>query len=340
MDLLARISSLRAEIEHAVAQIRTGDELEAFRLAHLVRKGSIQALVESLRSVPPAEKPAVGKELNVLKRYAEGEYERLTAELAAAPALPSLVDVTLPGRALAVGSVHPITRTIEEIVRIFSSLGFTRETGPEIEDDFHNFGALNFPPDHPARDMQDTFHVEDAAGNFVLRTHTTPVQVRVLERSAPPIRIIVPGRVYRNEAVSARSYCMFHQVDGFVIDEGITFSELQGTLISFARQFFTPDVKARFRASYFPFTEPSAEMDITCYVCAGKGCRLCKHTGWLEILGCGMIHPNVLRTAGIDTERYTGYAFGIGIERTLMLRYGIDDIRVLFENDLRVLRQF
>ncbi len=340
MDLLARIQSLRAEIERALGAIRTADDLEAFRLAHLVRKGSIQALVESLRSVPPAEKPAVGKELNVLKRFAEGEYERLSHTLTAAAPANAEVDITLPGRAMPVGSIHPVTRTIEEIVSIFSTLGFARVTGPEIEDDYHNFGALNFPPDHPARDMQDTFHVDDDAGNYVLRTHTTPVQARVLEREAPPIRIIVPGRVYRNEAVSSRSYCMFHQVDGFVVDEGITFSELQGTLISFARQFYRPDVKARFRASYFPFTEPSAEMDITCYVCGGTGCRLCKQTGWLEILGCGMIHPNVLRVAGIDAERYTGYAFGIGIERTLMLRYGIDDIRVLFENDIRVLRQF
>lgn len=340
MPLMETISALRREIDDALSSVATPDQLEAFRLRHLVRKGTLQALVEELRSVPPADKPAVGKELNLLKAHAEARYAELKLSLGDGAAPAARIDVTLPGRAEDIGHLHPITQTLQEITAIFTALGFTKAEGSEIEDDYHNFEALNFPPDHPARDMQDTFHIEDPAGKILLRTHTSPVQVRVMETQKPPIRVIAPGRVYRNEAVSARSYCLFHQVEGLVVDKGVTFTELQGTLIGFARQFFDKDSQARFRPSFFPFTEPSAEMDITCYFCKGKGCKLCKGTGWLEILGCGMVHPAVLRNLGIDPEVYTGYAFGMGIERIAMLKFGIDDIRVLYENDLRVLKQF
>lgn len=216
-------------------------------------------------------------------------------------------------------------------------MGFGIATGPEIEDDYHNFEALNFPPDHPARDMQDTFFITN---KVLLRTHTSPVQIRVMENQSPPVRVIMPGRVYRNEAISARSYCLFHQVEGLYVDVGVTFSELKGTLVAFAKEFYGSDIKYRFRPSFFPFTEPSAEMDITCFLCHAKGCRMCKQTGWLEILGCGMVDPNVYKYVGYDPDKYTGYAFGMGIERITLLRYGIDDIRILFENDVRFLRQF
>jgi phenylalanyl-tRNA synthetase alpha chain len=339
MSLREQIAALREEIQSSLNGISSADALDAFRLKHLVRKGTLQGLVEELRNVPAEEKPLVGKELNALKTLAEGEYERLQKSFEKKTA-EKKIDVTLPGRNSETGHVHLITQTLEELKHIFAALGFTVEEGPEIEDDYHNFEALNFAPDHPARDMQDTFHIDDPAGKYILRTHTSPGQVRVMEHQKPPIRVIVPGRVYRNEAISARSYCIFHQVEGLVVDEGVTFAELQGTLFSFAKQFYGEKSVVRFRPSYFPFTEPSAEMDVTCYLCGGKGCRVCKGTGWLEILGCGMVHPNVLRNVNIDPEKYTGYAFGIGIERTAMLRSGIDDIRLLYENDLRVLKQF
>jgi len=340
MNLRDRILSLREEIQSSIGGITSAEMLEEFRLKHLVRKGTLQAMVEALRDVPVEEKPLAGKELNSLKAFAEGEYKRLKETFDNQGTAEELLDTTLPGRNAESGHLHIITQTMDEITRIFAALGFTVEEGPEIEDDYHNFEALNFPPDHPARDMQDTFHINDPVGKYLLRTHTSPVQVRVMERQKPPIRIIAPGRVYRNEAISARSYCIFHQIEGLVVDEGVTFSELQGTLLSFAKQFYGAKSVVRFRPSFFPFTEPSAEMDVTCYICGGKGCRICKGTGWLEILGCGMVHPKVLSNLNIDPEKYTGYAFGIGIERTAMLKYGIDDIRILYENDLRVLKQF
>jgi phenylalanyl-tRNA synthetase alpha chain len=228
-------------------------------------------------------------------------------------------------------------QTLDEIKSIFVSMGFGIADGPELEDDYHNFGALNFPPDHPARDMQDTFFVTRDA---LLRTHTSPVQIRVMEDHEPPIRVIMPGKVYRNEAISSRSFCMFHQVEGLCVDKGVTFSELKGTLISFIKQFYGSSLKYRFRPTFFPFTEPSADIYITCFICNGKGCRMCKQAGWLEILGCGMVHPNVLQNVGYDTEKYTGYAFGMGIDRIAILRYGIEDIRLFFENDVRFLNQF
>ena len=233
--------------------------------------------------------------------------------------------------------LHPITQVMDQLIDVFGSLGFSVAEGPDIEDDYHNFGALNFPPDHPARDMQDTFFLSNTG---LLRTHTSPVQIRVMEEQGPPIRAIMPGKVYRNEAINARSYCMFHQVEGLCVDQGVTFSELKGTLISFIKQFYGSDLKYRFRPTFFPFTEPSADIYITCFLCNGKGCRTCKATGWLEILGCGMVHPNVFRSVGYDAERYTGYAFGMGIERIAMLRHGVDDIRLFFDNDVRFLEQF
>ncbi|HAB52054.1 MAG TPA: phenylalanine--tRNA ligase subunit alpha, partial [Ignavibacteriales bacterium] len=249
----------------------------------------------------------------------------------------SHIDLSLPGRHKQLGSNHLLTQTLNEIKSIFRSLGFSSIEGPELESDYYNFEALNFPKDHPARDMQDTFFISK---DFLLRTHTTPVQVRIMEKHQPPVRAIMPGRVYRNEAVSSRSYCMFHQVDGIYVDTDVTFAELKGTLVAFAKQFYMEDLKYRFRPSFFPFTEPSAEMDITCYLCHGKGCKVCKYSGWLEILGCGMVDPNVFKMVGYDPEKYSGYAFGMGIERTAMLKYGITDIRIFFDNDFRFLKQF
>ena len=247
------------------------------------------------------------------------------------------IDLTLPGTIRTIGSKHIIIQTLDEIKSIFKGMGFSVFEGPELESDYNNFEALNFPPNHPARDMQDTFFVSE---KFLLRTHTSPVQIRVMERFKPPVRAIMPGVCYRNEAINPRSYCVFHQVEGLYIDTDVTFAELKGTLVSFAKQFYMDDLKYRFRPSFFPFTEPSAEMDITCFICKGKGCRICKNTGWLEILGCGMVDPNVFNYVGYDSEKYTGYAFGMGIERTALRKYGIDDIRKFYENDLRFLKQF
>jgi phenylalanyl-tRNA synthetase alpha chain len=246
-------------------------------------------------------------------------------------------DLTLPGRPKPIGTKHPVVQVMEDMKRIFVSMGFSVETGPDIESDYYNFGALNFAPDHPARDMQDTIFIAD---KILLRTHTSPVQIRVMEKQQPPVRAIMPGWAYRNEATSARSLVAFHQIEGLYVDRGVTFSELKGTLVAFAKQFYGSSIKYRFRPSFFPFTEPSAEMDITCFICGGKGCRICKHSGWLEVLGSGMVHPHVFQAVGYDLEKYSGYAFGMGIERTALLRYNIDDIRILYENDVRFLKQF
>ncbi|HUN66941.1 MAG TPA: phenylalanine--tRNA ligase subunit alpha [Bacteroidota bacterium] len=336
--MVQHIESLRAEALSAIERAHTSDELEQIRITYLARKGSIGDLFDRLKTVPAPDRPVIGKLLNDLRTAVQTALDAKLAGLSA-PAAPASAesDPTLPGRRGWVGSEHPITATMAEIGRIFAGMGFQVATGPEIEDDYHNFEALNFAPDHPARDMQDTFFITE---NVLLRTHTTPVQIRVMEQQKPPVRVIMPGRVYRNEAISARSYCLFHQVDGLYVDTGVTFSDLKSTLLAFARQFYGSSIRYRFRASYFPFTEPSAEMDITCFLCSGRGCRVCKQTGWLEILGCGMVHPNVFRAVKYDPERLSGYAFGMGIERIAMLRYGIDDIRILYENDIRFLRQF
>ncbi len=333
-----QLETLRKELEGRLASIRTGQDLEAFRVKYLSRKGVIAGLFEELKSAAPEAKRLLGQQINRLRDFATQAYGEHKARIEAllvrsAPA----VDVTLPGRRPPVGHQHVITRTIDEIKTIFVRMGFDVATGPEMESDYYNFGALNFPPDHPARDMQDTFFIAD---EVLLRTHTSPVQIRVMERQQPPVRVIMPGKCFRNEVISTRSHVQFHQIEGLSVDAGVTFADLKGTLVAFARQFYGSALKYRFRASFFPFTEPSAEMDITCYLCNGTGCRVCKNTGWLEILGCGMVDPNVFRAVGYDPDAVSGYAFGMGIERVAMLRTGIDDIRILLENDLRVLRQF
>lgn len=332
-----KIKSLESEISAVSASITTREAAEKYRIEFLARKGKIAALYDELKSVPNEQKPSIGQQINQLKKRAEEVYEVLISKLDSPATQKEFVDLTLPGRMLPRGTRHPITRTIEQMKSIFISMGFGIAYGPEIEDDYHNFEALNFAPNHPARDMQDTFFIKN---DVVLRTHTTPVQIRVMKSQKPPIRVIMPGRVYRNEAVSARSNYFFHQVDGLYVNENVTFAELKGTLITFAKSFYGSDIKYRFRPSYFPFTEPSLEMDITCFLCSGKGCRICKHTGWLEVLGAGMVHPNVFRNCGYDPEKVSGFAFGMGVDRISLLRYGVDDIRTFFENDIRFLNQF
>ncbi len=292
----------------------------------------------NLKSVSVEEKPIFGKLLNSLRNEVTESFNSKKSSIEFSKTTDSVeLDLTLPGKTVKIGSKHILTQTLFEIKSIFKGLGFSVYDGPELESDHYNIEAHNFPPDNQARDMQDTYFVSE---KFLLRTHTTPVQIRIMEKEQPPIRAIMPGRVYRNEAISSRSYCMFHQVDGIYVDTDVSFAELKGTLVSFAEQFYGEGLKYRFRPSFFPFTEPSAEMDITCYICKGKGCRVCKQSGWLEILGCGMVDPNVFKHVNYDTEKYTGYAFGMGIERIAMLKYGIDDIRIFFENDLRFLKQF
>ena len=336
--MLEKIEQTKKQFLADLSQSDTLDKLEQLRVAFLARSGRIPALFEGLKNASPAEKPLLGRALNELRTTTQTLFDekKIELELALKPAASS-IDLTLPGRPRPVGTKHPVMQTMEEMKRIFVSMGFSVATGPEIESDYYNFEALNFPPDHPARDMQDTFFISE---KVLLRTHTSPVQIRVMEKQKPPVRFIMPGRVYRNEAVSARSLVMFHQIEGLYIDRGVTFSELKGTLVSFAKQFYGSSLKYRFRPSFFPFTEPSAEMDITCYICAGKGCRVCKHSGWLEIVGSGMVHPNVLKNVGYDPEKFTGFAFGFGVERPTILRHGIDDIRLLYENDVRFLKQF
>ena len=336
--MLDKIEQTRQQFLADLDQSSTLEKLEQVRIAFLARNGQIPALFDTLKTVPPAEKPLLGKALNKLRGFAQGRFDakKLDLEDSAKPQVAS-IDLTLPGRPKPIGTKHPVMQTMEEMKRIFVSMGFSIADGPEIESDYYNFGALNFPLDHPARDMQDTFFISK---DVLLRTHTSPVQIRVMEKQKPPVRVIMPGRVYRNEAVSARSLVMFHQIEGLYVDTGVTFSDLKGTLVSFARQFYGKKSKYRFRPSFFPFTEPSAEMDITCYICSGKGCRVCKNSGWLEIVGSGMVHPNVLKNVGYDSEKYSGFAFGFGVERPTILRLGIDDIRLLYENDVRFLRQF
>ncbi|NMW17905.1 MAG: phenylalanine--tRNA ligase subunit alpha [Chlorobiaceae bacterium] len=335
------IRSLQQEIIDV--EINTPEDLQNFRLRYTVRKGLIAALFGQLKSVDPAEKPRIGQLLNELKQSADARLSDAEEKLATTKSESSKgIDLTLPGRRYFTGSEHPVQKVLGEMKKIFSDMGFGIATGPELELDHYNFDMLNFPPDHPARDMQDTFFITNgnAESDVLLRTHTSPVQVRVMLDQKPPIRVICPGKVYRNEAISARSYCVFHQLEGLYIDKNVSFADLKATIYSFARQMFGTDVKLRFRPSFFPFTEPSAEVDVTCFLCGGKGCRVCKKSGWLEIMGCGMVHPNVMRNCGIDPETWSGYAFGMGVDRTVLLRYKIDDIRLLFENDLRMLKQF
>jgi len=323
--------------------LTTIEAIEAFRLEHLVRKGSIARLFDAMRDVPRDEKKAVGQALNDLRTFAESivAHAMTTIAQGAQATQEQTLDASLPGRQLYHGHVHPISRALSTMTEIFIRMGFSVATGPHIEDDYHNFEALNFPPDHPARDMQDTFFIADAEReDLLLRTHTTPVQIRLLQTQRLPVRAVMPGRVFRNEAISARAGAEFYQIDGIYVDRGVTMAQLKGTLLEFARAFYGSEIRYQFRPSFFPFTEPSAELDISCMLCGGSGCRVCKYSGWLEILGCGMVHPNVLRACDIDPEVYSGYAFGMGIERTLMLRIGLDDLRLLYENDIRLLEQF
>lgn len=333
-----KIAEVRNGFSSEISKVINIKQLEDIRIKYLSRNGLVANLFEELKNASKEEKPALGRNLNLLRNNLTEEYNSKKNILDnSASQSKSEIDLTLPGYAKKIGSKHILTQTLDEIKTIFKGMGFSIFEGPEIESDFNNFEALNFPHDHPARDMQDTFFINN---NFLLRTHTSPVQIRVMENLKPPVRAIMPGRVYRNEAVSSRSYCMFHQVEGLYVDTGVTFSELKGTLVSFAKQFYGENLKYRFRPSFFPFTEPSAEMDITCFLCKGEGCRICKQSGWLEILGCGMVDPNVFEKVGYDSEKYTGYAFGMGIERIGLLKYNIPDIRIYFENDLRFLKQF
>lgn len=319
------------------------DELEAFRIRFLGTKGIIKDIFEEFKTVSPEEKRVLGKVLNEFKQLVEAKYQALKENSETDPkSTYSEIDLTLPGSGFELGARHPLSLVRKEIIEIFKKLGFNVAEGPEIEDDWHNFSALNFPEEHPARDMQDTFFIKKGGekGDIALRTHTSSVQVRMMENGKPPFRAIMPGRVYRNEAISARAHCFFHQVEGLYIDEDVSFADLKQTLFYFVQELFGEDTKVRFRPSYFPFTEPSAEMDISCSICKGIGCQFCKHSGWVEILGCGMVDPNVLENCNIDSKIFTGYAFGMGIERITNLKYQIKDLRLFSENDIRFLKQF
>ena len=338
MNLLERTNEVRSQLKEDLSKVQnTFQPIEDFRLKYVGKKGLIPSLFRDFSALCATEKREIGKILNILKKDAEEAVQNLQYRFADSQSGEDEFDYTLPGVPFNRGHLHPVTQTMNRICDIFKEIGFGIEFGPEVETDFYNFQALNFPDNHPARDMQDTFFIED---DILLRTHTSPVQIRTMLKQKPPIRILAPGRVFRNEAINSRSYCVFHQVEGLYVDENVTFGELKVTIEVFAKKFFGKDVKLRFRPSYFPFTEPSAEVDISCIICGGKGCRLCKHTGWLEIMGCGMVHPNVLNTCGIDSEKYSGYAFGMGPDRITLLKYGINDIRLLFEGDIRFLKQF
>lgn len=333
-----KIEEIKKRAQDGMGKITDQKSLEDFRIAFLGRNGAVSGLFSELKNVPKEEKPAVGNQLNQLRDELNASFALMAEKYESSGDEPvARVDLSLPGRARLIGSRHLVTQTMDDIKAIFKRMGFSIYTGPEVESDYYNFEALNFPPNHPARDMQDTFFISD---NFVLRTHTTPVQIRIMESGPPPVRAIMPGKVFRNEDINARSHCIFHQIDGIAVGDNITFMELKSTLLSFAKEFYGSNIKHRFRASFFPFTEPSAELDVTCFICCGKGCRMCKHSGWLEILGCGMVDPNVFKSVGYNPEEITGYAFGMGVERIGILKYGLPDIRLYFENDLRFLRQF
>lgn len=332
------IEQVRQEID--AFGITDQNSLEQFRIRFLGSKGTVKQLFGELKSVPNEEKRAVGQLLNELRLLAEDKLTVAKEALENSQTETSSIDVTRPGEPVGFGSRHPLSLVRSEIIAIFERIGYSVSEGPEIEDDWHNFSALNFPPEHPARDMQDTFFIEKGEREMALRTHTSSVQVRVMESSQPPIRTISPGRVYRNEAISARAHCFFHQVEGLYIDKNVSFADLKQTLDYFAKSLFGEKARIRLRPSYFPFTEPSAEVDVSCTICNSKGCNVCKYTGWLEILGCGMVDPNVLAASGIDPEVYTGFAFGMGIERIAQLKFKVNDLRLYSENDVRFLKQF
>ncbi|ATL46529.1 phenylalanine--tRNA ligase subunit alpha [Chitinophaga caeni] len=336
-QIVQQIDAYKQEIE--ALSPATAEELEQYRIKFLGTKGIVKAMFGEMKSVPNERKKEFGQVLNAFKQLAEAKYEAFSHLKDGAAAVQNDIDFSLPAESIRLGTRHPISIVRNKIIRIFERLGFTIAEGPEIEDDWHNFTALNLHENHPARDMTDTFYVHQNP-DWLLRTHTSSVQVRAMESSQMPIRIICPGRVYRNETISARAHCFFHQVEGLYIAENVSFADLKQTLYHFVKEMFGEKTEVRFRPSYFPFTEPSAEMDITCFICGGKGCSVCKQTGWVEILGCGMVHPNVLKNCGIDPEKYTGFAFGMGIERITMLKYQIKDLRLFSENDLRFLKQF
>ena len=344
--MLDTVKNLHQEIDQY--SITSSEQLEQFRMRFISRKGVITELFEQLKTVPQSDRRAVGQKLNGLKNFAQEQFDRFSQAIdeqrtSANNAPP--VDLTLPTIPNLTGTQHPLSLVRQRIIQIFERIGFNVADGPEIESDWYNFGALNFPDNHPARDMQDTFFIEknkngDTSSDILLRTHTSNVQIRLMERQKPPIRSIMPGRVYRNETISARAHCMFHQVEGIYIDRNVGFKDLKDTLYHFVKEMFEPGTQIRFRPSYFPFTEPSAEIDISCQICGGKGCNICKHTGWVEIAGSGMVDPQVIANCGIDPEEYTGFAFGMGIERITQLKYVVNDLRLYTENDVRFLRQF
>lgn len=335
--MLEKIQQLKAEIEAAEAS--SNEAIEALRIKYLSKKGAISLLFNDFRNVPNEQKKEIGQKLNELKNMATEKINSLKAQFADKVDDNTDIDLTRSAAPCNIGTRHPLSLVKEEIIAIFSRLGFTIAEGPEVEDDWHVFSSLNFAEDHPARDMQDTFFIQRNP-DILLRTHTSSVQTRVMEHSQPPIRIICPGRVYRNEAISYRAHCFFHQVEGLYVDKNVKFTDLKQTLLYFAREMFGPETKIRLRPSYFPFTEPSAEMDISCDLCGGKGCNFCKHTGWVEILGCGMVDPNVLDACGIDSNIYSGFALGMGVERIANLKYRVKDLRMFSENDVRFLEEF
>jgi len=339
MTLTEEIERIKADI-NAIA-LQTVEEAEQYRIKYLSRKGIVPALFERFKEVTLEERKTIGKLLNELKQKAELTWKESLEKVQENQDTNSALgfDPSAPGRPFQRGSRHPLSVVANEINSIFSRLGFTIAEGPEIEDDWHIFSALNFPEEHPARDMQDTFFIEKNP-DVALRTHTSSVQIRMMESKQPPLRMLMPGRVYRNEAISARAHCFFHQVEGLYVDENVSFADLKQTLLTFSREMFGEETRIRLRPSYFPFTEPSAEMDISCTVCKGAGCNICKYTGWVEILGCGMVHPNVLENCGIDSKKYTGFAFGMGIERIAILKYRVKDLRLFSQNDMRFLKQF
>ena len=341
--ILEKIDQLLEEVKNISAS--NADEIEALRLKYLSKKGAITALMNDFRNVPADQKKAVGIKINELKQTAQERINALKEQLETSDNEAEMIDLTRTPYPVRLGTRHPLTIVTNEIIDIFSRMGFVLADGPEVEDDLHVFTKMNFAADHPARDMQDTFFVDqsetgDVTKNILLRSHTSSVQARVMENSQPPIRIICPGRVYRNEAITARAHCFFHQVEGLYIDKNVSFTDLKQVLLSFAREMFGADTKIRLRPSYFPFTEPSAEMDISCHICGGKGCGFCKHTGWVEILGCGMVDPNVLEQCGIDSKVYSGYAFGLGVERITNLKYQVSDLRMFSENYTPFLKEF
>lgn len=339
MTFLKRLEEIEEVVIDRLKSVSNLRELEELKSEYLSRKSKFSTLLKELKTLPLEERPQAGQKANLIKIKLDELLQAKVQQLKKKEKIVSsaLFDFTLSGRRRWDGKLHPLTQVLERIVEIFYGMGFEVAKGPDIETNYYNFDALNFPQDHPARDMQDTFYLGE---DLILRTHTSPVQVRVFEKRKPPVKILAPGRVYRHEAINSRSFCLFYQVEGFYVDEGVTFADLKGVLVTFVKELFGKEVELRFRASFFPFTEPSAEVDIRCIICKGKGCSLCKYRGWLEILGAGMIDPEVFKAVGYDPEKYSGYAFGLGVDRIALLKYRIDDIRLFYENDLRFLRQF